>query len=460
MNKCELHSVGKHIEAKYRRRTAESQKHIEAAQKWLPGGDTRRVSYYFPYPTFMHKGEGCYLFDCDGNKYLDLVNNYTSLIHGHAHPRVVEAATVAIKNGMVLGAPVELQYRHAEHLCSRIPSLEVVRYCNCGTEATMFAMRTARAYKGRHTILKMDGGYHGGHEFAQVNIYADTDAESFPRVCADPWIPPGVLNDILVIPFNDLDAAEDVLKKNNERIAAVMMEPCLGAAGGINPKPGYLQGMRELTRRYDVLLIYDEVMSFRYHTGGIQAAEGVQPDLTALGKIIGGGIPVGAFGGRREIMALYDPTHPRPIFHSGTFSGNSIAMAAGLATMETYDESAIERLNRLGERLARGFKGALNGLGIKAQVLGRGSTVNVHWLTETPDNAKVTMQGYLSTSELLRLFHLEMMNRGIYTAPRALYVLSTPMADKEIETAISAFKSTLSVLKPYIADQFPRLLTD
>jgi glutamate-1-semialdehyde 2,1-aminomutase len=458
MTNKDSHPVVQEITERYMRRTPRSRQHIEAAKQWLPGGETRRTTYFTPYPTIMVKGEGCHLYDCDGNRYIDFLNNYTSLIHGHAHPSVVEATSAQLKNGVVLGAATELQYRHAAYLCDRVPSLEMVRYCNCGTEATMFAMRTARAFTGRHTILKMDGGFHGGHEFAQVNIFPDLESEGFPRVYADPWIPAGVLNEVLVVPFNDLEGTENVIKEHKDRIAAVILEPCMSAGGSIGPKPGYLKGMRALTERYGLLLIFDEVMSFRHFYGGMQAVDEVVPDLTALGKIIGGGFPVGAFGGRKEIMELYNPAHPQSIFHSGTFSGNSVTMAAGLSTLQLYDQQAVDQLNGLGDRLRQGYRSAFQEVGIRGQITGLGSTFNIHWMKDEPFNAKVAMKALMAAGELPGLFHLEMMNRGIYIAPRGLMALSTPMTEREIDVMIEALNETITLLKPYVADVLPHLL--
>ncbi|MEN8247011.1 MAG: aspartate aminotransferase family protein [Thermodesulfobacteriota bacterium] len=452
-------TISQDIFDRYRKRTPRSSKLTETAKQWMGGGETRRATYYHPYPTFMEKGEGAYLIDCDGNKYLDLLYNYTSVLHGHAHPKINEASRRILETGIVLGSIAESQTRLAEILCNRIPAMERVRFCNCGTEATMFALRTARAFTGKNGILKMDGGYHGGHEFAQINLFPQVDAKGLPVPTAESHIPRGLLEDAYIAPFNDLETVEEILKKNGDKIGAVIVEPCLGAGGQIEAEPGYLARMRELTRKFDVLLIFDEVMQFRHHTGGVQAAQNVEPDLTCLGKIIGGGYPVGAFGGRKEVMSVYDVDHkPSSLFHSGTFSGNNITMAAGITAMELYDESAVERINALGDRLKKGMEDVIVEIGIKGCVTGLGSILNVHFQEDRPRNGKEGMLGGIAAADFLELLHLEMMNRNIYPASRGMIVLSTVMTEEEVDQVIKVFKQTLELLKPFVAEKLPQLV--
>ncbi|MBW2093040.1 MAG: aminotransferase class III-fold pyridoxal phosphate-dependent enzyme, partial [Deltaproteobacteria bacterium] len=289
---------------RFAKRTKQAKKHDMRAKKRLPGGETRNASYYMPYTAYMERGKGCYLYDCDGNRYIDFLNNYTSLIHGHAHPDIVKAAQAQLKKGTVLCSPAVVTYQHAEYLCKRIPGMDMVRYCNSGTEATLFTIRAARAFTQKDTIIKMDGGYHGSHDLVEVNIRPGTMSRGMPKKHLEgPGIPKSILRDVLVTPFNNLDALETLLKQHKGKVAAVIMEPMIGSLGMIPPKPGYLKGVRKLCDRYKVLLIFDEVITFRLGTGGLQAISGVEPDLTALAKIIGGGFPVGAFGGKKEIMA-------------------------------------------------------------------------------------------------------------------------------------------------------------
>ncbi|MFH1137769.1 MAG: aspartate aminotransferase family protein [Pseudomonadota bacterium] len=458
MEGYDSHPLAREIVEEYMAKTPGSKARVERAARSLPGGDTRRVSFYSPYPVFMERGQGCRLYDYDGREYLDMQNNYTSLIHGHAHPGIEEAAMAQLRKGTVLGSASEIQYLHAEHLRGRVPALEMLRYTNCGTEATMFALRTARAYTGKTDIMKMDGGYHGGHEVALVNQIPDLGAEGPPRVYSEPYLPAGLLNHVKVAPFNDLAAAEQVISENKDTLAAVIMEPVMGAGGGVAPEPGYLKGMRELTQKYGVLLILDEILTLRLGYGGVQELEEIDPDLTALGKIIGGGFPVGAFGGRREIMDLYNPNRERPIFHSGTFTGNNITLTAGLVALELYTRSEVARLGALGDSMRAGFNKVLQKAGLKGQANGLGSLVLVHWGNDQPPrNSKQAIMSFLRAGELTGLLHLEMLNRGVHGAPRGLYCLSTPMTAKEISQAVEAFEGAIEKLAPYVAEKLPYL---
>jgi glutamate-1-semialdehyde 2,1-aminomutase len=452
--------INKTVMDRYRERTRQSMEYDAQAKKHLPGGDTRAVTYYMPYPAYMVTGKGCRLYDCDGNEYIDFINNFTSLIHGHAHPDIVAAASEQLSKGTVLGSPAVVQSEHARLLCERIPGMDQVRYCNSGTEATLHVIRAARAFAGKDVIVKMDGGYHGSHDAAEVNITPDLwSSTGLPTTHLDAQgVPASVLGDIMVVPFNDLEAAETVLKENKDRIAAIIMEPMLGSLGMVPPQPGYLEGMRELADKYEVLLIFDEVITFRLCTGGLQALYDVNPDLTALGKLIGGGFPVGAFGGRKDIMARFDPAHPQTMMHSGTFNGNNITMAAGVAALRAYDHNAVDTVNKLGDKLRNGFNEVFKKVSIKGQATGMGSLVHVHWTDEDITNAKDYAMGLISAAELPKLLHLEMMNRGIFSAFRGMFCTSTPMTDAEVDKAIESFQNTLELLKPYAAEAAPHLV--
>ena len=454
------HPIAAEIMDRFTQRTVRSRDYDTRAKERLPGGDTRAATYFAPYPAYMTSGSGCYLYDVDDNEYLDLLNNYTSLIHGHAHPDIVAATKTQLEKGTVFGAAAEIQFRHAEHLCNRISAMDQIRYCNSGTEATLFAIRAARAYTGKDTFIKMDGGYHGCHDAVEVNIFADPNPKGTPTKHIGPGVPGSVLEDVLVVAFNDFDAVENMLKVNADKVAAILTEPLMGAAGAICPQPGYLKGLRALADQYNVLLIFDEVMTFRLSAGGLQEIEGVQPDLTTLAKIIGGGLPIGAFGGRRDIMSRFDPAHKETIFHSGTFNGNNITLAAGMAAMTLFDQAAVTRLNQLGDRLRDGFTAALKETGLKGCVSGLGSLLQLHWRDQQPADATDSMVGLTKAGDLPGLVHLEMMNHGVYSAGRGMFALSTPMTPGDIDKAVVAFIETLTILKPYIADKLPHLLTD
>lgn len=453
------HPVVKTITNRYLSRTSQSLAHDITAKKVLPGGDTRSAVYFSPYPTYMDCGDGCYLYDVDGNRYLDFHNNYTSLIHGHGHPAVVEAVQEQIRKGSLYGSPAACQHELATVLCARLPSVERVRFCNSGTEATMMCMRLARAYTGKDVILKMDGGYHGTHEFAEINITPASENGEIPRVRKESrGIPDCILEAMMVAPFNDLDAVEEILSAYNRRIAAIIVEPMMNAGGLVAPEAGYLGGLRELADRYGVLLIFDEVVTFRMNEGGWQRMENVMPDITALGKIIGGGMPVGAVSGKADIMELFNPARPDKLKHSGTFNGNSITMTAGLATLRFYRQPEIDRLNGLGERMRQGIRDVFKTHHLKVSVTGRGSLAYIHWTDQEVLTSADSARAARSSGELLTLLHLGLLNAGIWIPHRGELALSTPMDERTVDQMLAALGDTLDILKPYVEDEAPHLL--
>jgi glutamate-1-semialdehyde 2,1-aminomutase len=451
--------IASQIISEYVRRHPKSQARDEQARRYLPGGDTRIATYYAPFPTYIAQAQGCTLYDHDGNRYVDFLNNYSSLVHGHAHPAIVEAAADQMTRGSVFGAAADYQVELAELLCERVPSIDLVRFTNSGTEATMMAMRAARAFTGRDLIVKIEGGYHGSHDFAEVSVSPDASATGLPQArLEDAGVPAAVLNAVRVAPFNSLDAMETVLSQHAGQIAAIIVEPLPNSGGMIPPEPGYLRGLRELANKYGALLIFDEIVTFRLDRGGYQNIEGVQPDLTALGKIIGGGFPVGAFGGRREIMQQFDPHQPGFLKHTGTFNGNNITMVAGLTGMQLLDAETIRRINALGDRMRDGIGAAFRSVGIQGQATGYGSLMQLHWTNaalRTPKEALLAARGL---DKLKTLFHLQLMNRGIYIGPRGLLTVSTPMNESIIDGALAVIEETLNDLKPTIAETAPHLL--
>ena len=445
----------------FEHRTRGSGELDKRAKESMPGGDTRASSYYSPYPAYMAHGEGCHLYDHDENEYIDFLNNYTSLIHGHAHPPTVSAIQEQAARGTVLGSAAEVTVEHAELLCDRVPSFESVRYCNSGTEATHLAMRAARAFTGRDIIIKMDGGYHGSHDYVQVNVQPDTNEEGLPRRrLTTRGVPAAVLEGMLVAPFNDLDALRDLLHAHSDDIAGIILEPAIGAGGGVEPEPGYLEGVRQLADSYGVLLIFDEIMTFRQDVGGFQAALGVTPDLTSVAKFIGGGLPLAVFGGRQEIMAPFAPSHPQTIPHNGTFNANNITMAAGLATMKEFGAEQVARINQLGQRLRKGLNAAFQESGIRIRAVGTGSIIRIHWSDGKIRTARDAVAAQEKALDFPRLLHLEMMNRGIFSAPRCQYAISTPMTEKEIDTAVAVMGQSISVVKSYVEERTPHLIHD
>ncbi|MBW2367657.1 MAG: aspartate aminotransferase family protein [Deltaproteobacteria bacterium] len=441
--------VKNRIIERYMARTEKSQAIFQAARQYLPGGDTRSFAHFDPYPFYAQSGEGCRITDCDGNAYIDLVNNMTALVHGHAHPHIVEALSRQLPLGTCHAAPIESQVALAAHLCDRINSVDMIRFCNSGTEATLFAMRGARAFTGRDLIVKIDGGYNGSHDFAYANTAPDLSDSELPKTVLPRGVPACIADGILAAPFNDLGAMEKILSQNPGKVAAIILEPIMGAGGGIRAAEGYLKGVRELADRYGALLILDEVITLRLHAGGYQAIEGVTPDLTALGKIIGGGLPVGAFGGRRDIMELFDPTRPDFVSHSGTLSGNAMTMAAGMACMEIYTQAEADRLNALGDRIRKGFSEAMAAAGVKGQVSGYGSVLFIWFFDKPAANGKQFALSVAGCHDFSKLMHLELLNRGVYCASKGflLMSLSTPMDAAMADEIVEKFGEALAVVR-------------
>jgi glutamate-1-semialdehyde 2,1-aminomutase len=442
----------------YRRRTPKSAEWFEKGLRVMPGGDTRSSTFFLPYPTFMARGEGAKLYDVDGNILIDYLNNYTALIHGNAFPPVVEAARRQVERGTAWGAPNEDQVNLATLICERVPSVQQLRFTNSGTEATMQAIRAARAFTGRDLIIKIEGGYHGTHEAVAVSIEPDiarAGAGSAPlAVPAGPGVPRGVLEATCIVPFNDGAALERIISEHHEQIAAVILEPMMGSRGMIPADHEYLDLVREVSTSNGILLILDEVMTFRLDTGGAQGLYEVQPDLTAFAKIIGGGFPVGAFGGREGIMRLYDPARGK-IGHGGTFNGNPVTMAAGVAAMQHVTPEKIAYINSLGESLRDGFRDVLEEQGINGQVTGLGSLVGVHLTAQPVRNYR----GAASVRPILReSLHLGLLNRGIFTSPEGVLCTSTVMTHDDVNSAIGAFQDTLLELRPAIQEECPDLI--
>ena len=349
-----LDELRQRVEGEYRRRTPRSRALHERAQAWLPGGETRTGTAFAPYPTYMDRGEGNYLYDVDGNRLLDFTNNATSLIHGHAHPALVRAIQQQAARGTGWHAPHESQARLARLLCERVPSLERVRFCNSGTEANMNAIKAARAFTGRDRIVKMDSAYHGSYEGVEFDGAADSANGAAPAARPAPTsrgVPRSMAENVHTMPFDDCDAARRLVTQHRHELAAVLVNPIVTRAGLHLPSPGYLVCLREVTRDNNVLLIFDEVITLRIARGGAQDYYGVVPDLTAMGKIVGGGLPVGAFGGRADIMELFAAGDPPLVPHAGTFNGNPLTMAAGQVSLELLTPDAFDRLAALGDYL-------------------------------------------------------------------------------------------------------------
>jgi glutamate-1-semialdehyde 2,1-aminomutase len=432
----------------YRLRTPASRRFFAEARRYLPGGDSRSTLFYRPYPAVMDRGEGCRLADIDGNQLLDFTGNHSCLVHGYAHPEVMIAVEQQLRKGTCFPGSTEPQLHMARLLCERIASLDRVRFASSGTEAAMNAIRAARAFTGRTRIAKVEGGYHGTMDDVMVSIHP-TAAEAGPRArpTATPnslGLAPKAASGIVVLPFNDVEGAAGIIDAEGTTLAAVLVEPVLGSAGMIPAERHYLEMLSERTRRHGILLVLDEVVSLRVAHGGAQQHFGISPDLTCLGKLIGGGFPLGAFGGRADVMALFDPSQGRPpIPHPGSYNANPIGMVAGAATLELLTPRAIERLNAHGAALRQDMEAAFRDAGLPAQVTGLGSLFAIH-LTDQPVRSYRDTLG--ARTDLRHEIFLGLYNEGILIDPRGVGNVSTVIGEEELDRFRLALRAVLGRL--------------
>jgi glutamate-1-semialdehyde 2,1-aminomutase len=416
----------------FEQRTPQSRERYERALSVLPGADTRSATFYQPYPAVIRSASRIELEDLDGNVYRDFLLNYTAMIVGHAHPDVVEVAQAAVARGTAVAAPVPGQLELAEELVRRVASVERVRFVNSGTEATMTAVRAARAFTGRPVVVKVSGGYHGSYPDLDVTLRPGFQPAGVPESTPT-----------RTVPYNDPDALEAVLGQTAGECACVIMEPVLGSAGVIPGDHDYLLFAEEAARAAGALFVLDEVISYRLSPGGAQALHGLRPDLTAFGKIIGGGFPVGAVGGRADVMEVFAPGASPGFGHSGTFNGNPVTVAAGLKTLELLDTGAYEKLDRLGATLADGLRAAIAETGAPAHVTHIGSLVNVHFTTEAPIDAEGVAA---ADPDAAAAFHLGLLNRGIFIAPRGLMATSTVAEEQDVADVVAAARGLFAAL--------------
>lgn len=407
------------------------------AQKVIPGGVNSPVRAFKAVgetPVFVEHGDGSHITDIDGQKYIDFVCSWGPLILGHRHPKIVAAIQDALAHGTTFGMPTVLETKMAELICELIPSVEMVRMVSSGTEATMSALRLARGYTGRDLIIKFEGCYHGHADHLLIN--AGSGAMTF-GVPSSPGVPADVAKETLVAKFNDLDSVKALFEQNPDGIAAVIVEPIPGNMGLIMPQDGFLEGLREVTKAYGALLIFDEVISgFRASAGGAQKVFNVIPDLTCLGKIIGGGLPVGAFGGKKEIMAHLSPSGP--VYQAGTLSGNPLAMSAGYTALSVLkEEQPYEALAQMGMKLADGLRALVDKHGVSVTINQFGSLLTV-FFTDRPVTCYADATS--SDTEKFGRFFSVMLENGVHLPPSQFecWFLSTAHTHEDIEKTLAA----------------------
>ena len=404
---------------------SQSAKNFERAKAVLPGGNSRSTIELKPHPIYLTHGAGSKVFDVDGNAYLDFINNDTSLIHGHAFPTVTEAVTKQLSLGTAYSFGTVQEIEHAELICGRVPGFDKIRFCNSGSEAVMNAIKAARAFTDRPKIAKCEGAYHGSYDFAEVSLSTGPEDWGQNEPVAKAYskgTPQGVLDDVVVVPYHDEVAAEQLLRRNADDLAAVVYDPVSSRVGMISPTKAYFEMLVDFCQANGVMLIFDEVIAFRLGYEGAQGVHGVTPDLTALGKIIGGGFPVGAVAGRSDVMAVFEDGGGLP--HGGTFNANPVTMVAGMATMKEMTRDAFDRLNEMGERGRNEFNEAFKRTGVTAQVSGQGSLMRLH-LTDRPMNSYQSVYPKPEEADRMLALHHHLLNAGIYIAPYGLLCLST-----------------------------------
>lgn len=413
------------VERRFIAANPKSQARAEAAARVMPGGNTRSVQFYDPFPVAIVKGEGQRVTDLDGHTYTDFLGEFTAGLYGHSEPAIVAAIKAALDDGLVLGGPNMYEARLAELMCARFPAVELVRFCNSGSEATLLCVSLARSITGRERVMVVHGAYHGSFLSFPGGKPAHLNAP-FPVVTVD---------------YNDATQAADRIRAEGDRLACVILEPLMGSGGCIPATEEFLKTIRVETERAGAALIFDEVMTSRLAPGGLHGAHGLKPDLVAFGKYLGGGVTFGAFGGRRDWMARLDPARQDSIVHSGTYNNNVLTMAAGIAGLEkVFTPTAAERLNASGERLRSRLNAAASARGLPFQATGRGSMINLHPtgrpILRPADHAHVP-------SDARKLLHLDLNLRGNYLARRGFMALSLPLIDADHDALVQAFESFL-----------------
>jgi glutamate-1-semialdehyde 2,1-aminomutase len=402
-----------------------------------------------PYPIYAASGSGCRVTDVDGDERIDFLNNYTSLILGHADPRVTEAVQRRVGLGTAFTMPSPEDVELAELLAARIPYVDQIRFCNSGSEAVMLAIKAARAFTGRHKIAKFEGAYHGIYDYVEVSEgpAADEWGEAqAPRSVTEPGTPPSVAADVVILPWNGFEECRHLIARHKDDLAAVLVDPMPLGIGMIAPRQGFLDLLREETARHGILLVADEVLNFRISYHGAAHAFGMAPDLASFGKIIGGGFPVGGVGGSRRVMSVFDHTGSLKVHHGGTFNANPVTMTAGLETMRQMTPEAFDRLNSLGDYIRGSLMRMFHDCGLAGQVCGRASMFVAHLNGGELVDYR-SLRSFSRTSPAYGKLCHEMLERGIIISPRGVFgCLSTPMGEPEADAFVDALDNSIRQL--------------
>lgn len=415
-----------------------SQELFEESKKIIPGGVSSPVRAFKPYPFFVAKGEGSHIYDVDGNNYIDHCLAYGPLILGHADKTVVSDLTNQLTMGTAYGAPTENEIKLSREVINRIPSAEMVRFTNSGTEATMSAIRVARGFTKRDKIVKFEGAYHGAHDYCLVK--GGSGAACLPDSLG---IPVDTTKNTLTVPFNDEEALTELIEKEGENIACIIMEVVMGNIGCVEPKNGYLEFLRKITEENGIVLIFDEVITgFRLATGGAQEYYGVTPDMTTLGKIVGGGLPMGAFCGKKEIMELVAPNGP--VYQAGTFSGNPISVQAGLSTLKQLNKDFYTSLNKKGEFLRSNIRDIVDELSLDISPVGLGSMFQIYF---NPNEVTNYAEAQESDSERFLVYFRQLLKEGVFIPPSQFECnfISSAHEMEDLEKTANAIRESLKV---------------
>jgi len=433
----------------YQKRSPRSHKAFERAKHIFPGGNTRAVIFYKPYPIYISKGHGCKIWDVEGHEILDFIGNYISLILGHSHPKIIEVVKSQLEYGTVFSSPTEYENILGEKIQERMPSIRSLRFTNSGSESTILAILAAKGFNGRKKIAKFEGAHHGTNEATMVSTspsLKDLGTSVTPKPIPDgPHISDSVLKNTVVLPFNDKDETEKLILENRKELAAVIAEPILGSAGIIPARHEFISSLREVTARNDIPLIFDEVVTgFRVSRGGAQEYYGVKPDLTALGKNIGGGFPTAAVGGREDMMAQFDPIHTNGIFHSGSFNANPISMRAGIALMDELSSDLYRQLDNLGTNAVNSLRKLFSDEHIESKITRIASLFCVHFTSEEVTDYRSTLKE--NTEKQFNLF-LGLLLNDVLISKRGIGCVSEPMTNREVDSLVHKTAQVLPYIK-------------